>query len=87
MRQKLVSRIERLESMPSPFKPLLFRYGWLHPLPDDYNGERHVAILSREATATPNVEWCVFEERRGKGPDIQKDERRLGRNFRCRPGV
>ncbi|MCU1236700.1 MAG: hypothetical protein JWP63_4667 [Candidatus Solibacter sp.] len=68
MRQTLVSRLERLESMPGAGRPQFFRYGWLRPLPADYGGERHVAIVSREPTLNPLVEWCVFEERPGKSP-------------------
>jgi hypothetical protein len=70
----LLARLQRLEARPGVGKPVFFRYGWLHALPDDYAGERHVAIVSREPTMTPNVEWCVFEERPGKGPGIDDSE-------------
>jgi hypothetical protein len=43
-------------------KPLMLRYGWLKPLPEDYVGERHVVIVKREPTETPNMEWCEFED-------------------------
>jgi hypothetical protein len=74
MRRTLLARVERLETRPETGKPLFFRYGWLHALPDDYAGERHVAIVSREPTRTPNVEWCVFEERAGIGPALDHSE-------------
>ncbi len=67
----LLTRLERLEALPETGKPIFFRYGWLHALPGDFTGERHVAIVTREPTRTPNVEWCVFEERPGKGPKIE----------------
>ena len=55
-------------------KPLMLRYGWLKPLPDDYVGERHVVIVKREPTGTPNLEWCEFEERPGPAPAGPEDD-------------
>ena len=51
-----------------------FRYGWLHALPADYVGERHVAIVSHEPTTSPLIEWCVFEERPGRGGGIDPSD-------------
>jgi hypothetical protein len=47
-------------------KPAIFQSGYLKPLPEDYVGERHVVIVSREPS--PNGERCRFEERPGPGP-------------------
>ncbi len=74
MKMTLLARVERLEALPDTGKPVFFRYGWLHALPNDFTGERHVAIVSREPTRTPNVEWCVFEERPGCGPPLDHSE-------------
>jgi hypothetical protein len=65
MRSKLLARLERLEARAEPAAPLIFRYGWLTPLPADFTGERHVVIVKREPTNSPNVEWCAFEEKPG----------------------
>jgi hypothetical protein len=65
MRSKLLARLERLEARAEPAAPLTFRYGWLTPLPADFTGERHVVIVKREPTTSPNIEWCAFEERPG----------------------
>ena len=61
MRSKLLARLERLEARAGPAAPAIFRYGWLTPLPADFIGERHVVIVKREPTNSPNVEWCEFE--------------------------
>ena len=68
MKARLFSRLERLESQSELAKPALFRYGWLKPLPEDYEGERHVVLLKSEPTLRPFVEWCEFEERPGAAP-------------------
>jgi hypothetical protein len=68
MKARLLSRLERLESRSEMAKPALFRYGWLKPLPGDYQGERHVALLKSEPTLRPQVRWCEFEERPGAAP-------------------
>jgi hypothetical protein len=46
----------------------IFRYGWLTPLPEGYTGERHVVIIERKPTDSPNIQWCEFEERPGLAP-------------------
>ena len=69
MRGKLLTRLKRLESQVEMAKPRgLVRVGWLQPLPRDFIGERHVAIVTRESTGQSNVEWCQFEERPGPAP-------------------
>ena len=65
MRSKLLARLERLEARAEPAAPLIFRYGWLTPLPADFTGERHVVMVKSQPTTSPNVEWCQFEERPG----------------------
>jgi hypothetical protein len=68
MKARLLARLQRLETQSAGSRPSLFRYGWLKPLPDDYDGERHVVIVKREAAGSPNIEWCEFEERPGPAP-------------------
>jgi hypothetical protein len=65
MRSKLLARLKRLEERAEPAAPLIFRYGWLTPLPADFTGERHVVMLKSQPTKSPNIEWCEFEERPG----------------------
>ena len=74
MKARLISRLERLESQSQLGKPAVFRYGWLKPLPEDYQGERHVALLKCEPTLRPFVEWCEFEERPGVAPAGAADD-------------
>jgi hypothetical protein len=64
----LLARLERLEARQQAQVPLMFRYGWLRPLPKDYTGTRHVVIVDSQPSANPNVEWCQFEERPGGAP-------------------
>jgi hypothetical protein len=73
MRRALLARLERLEERPEVSKPLLLRCGWVHPLPDDYTGERHIATVRREPRISPNVEWGQFEERPGPAPPSLED--------------
>ena len=42
--------------------------GSLKKLPDDFVGERHVVVVKRRQTSTPNYESCEFEERPGPQP-------------------
>jgi hypothetical protein len=75
MRATLLSRLERLEAVtPWIHTQCIFRYGWLHPLPSEFIGERHVVIVKRESTASPNIEVCEFEERAGPAPSNCNDE-------------
>jgi hypothetical protein len=68
MKAQLRSRLERLEARTVAIAPPKFRYGAIKPLPTDYTGERHVVIVTREPTRSPNVERCEFEERPGPPP-------------------
>jgi hypothetical protein len=74
MRSKLLARLERLEARVEPAAPLMFRYGWLRPLPADFTGERHVVIVKREPTKSPNIEWCEFQQRPGAAPTEGSDD-------------
>ena len=48
--------------------------GLLRRLPDDFVGERHIIVVKREPTSTPNWEACEFEERPGSEPPGTRDE-------------
>ena len=72
MNKTLEKRIRRLETIlqSRTHKAVLFRYGGVKRISADAVGERHIAIISRGATAMPHVEQCEFEERVGPpGPD------------------
>ena len=73
MRRALLARLERLEVRPETSKPLLLRCGWVHHLPDDYTGERHIVTVRRDPNSSPNVEWGQFEERPGPAPPGLED--------------
>ena len=73
MRRAVLARLERLETRSEASKPLLLRCGCLHPLPDDYVGERHIVTVRREPRSSPNVEWGQFEERPGPAPPGLED--------------
>jgi hypothetical protein len=73
MTTSLLTRIARLEAQPQTAGTPLLRYGWIDRLPSDYTGERHIAIMKRERTRAPNIEWCQFEERPGLGPPKPTD--------------
>jgi hypothetical protein len=69
MKSTLLYRLRRLEAASYVSnEPAKFRYGWLTPLPADHTGERHAVVTSIEATRSPNIEWCQFEERPGPPP-------------------
>ena len=68
MRTTLRHRVEALEANRRVSPRRLLRYGWLEPLPPDWQGERHVVMISRKATRSPWVQWCEWEERIGPAP-------------------
>jgi hypothetical protein len=69
MKSDLLRRLEVLEGWMAPVVALIFfRYGWLHRLPKDFIGERHVVTVKVEPTRSPLFEWCEFEERPGPAP-------------------
>jgi hypothetical protein len=73
MKAALLARLAKLENRPEIHEPAVMRYGWLKPLPADFTGERHIAIIKREPTNRPNIEWCQFEERVGPSPRNSDD--------------
>ena len=58
----LLARLERLETKVPAVGPVLFQYGWINRLPADLEGERHVVVVKREPTGSPNIEWCPGQE-------------------------
>ena len=73
MKAALLARLARMENRPEIKEPAVMRYGWVKPLPAGFTGERHVAIIKREPTDRPNIEWCQFEERMGSPPPNSDD--------------
>jgi hypothetical protein len=57
MRVTLISRLKRLEATTAD-RALVYRYGCLKALPNDFVGARHVVIVKRESTGSPYCEWC-----------------------------
>jgi hypothetical protein len=49
------------------------RWGLLKKLPEDYAGERHVAIVEIDPSCSPKAGQCEFEERPGPAPPGQDD--------------
>jgi hypothetical protein len=73
MRVTLISRLERLEATTAD-RTVVYRYGCLKALPNDFVGARHVVIVKRESTGSPYSEWCHFEERPGPAPPGSVDD-------------
>ena len=72
MNTRLLARLETLEKVRSPQASIAYRMGVLKPLPRDFAGQRHIALVKRGGVQQ-NVEWCEFEERPGKAPAAQDD--------------
>lgn len=68
LRAKLLSRLGRLEAQSKQTRDSVMQVGLLRRVPDDFVGERHVVVVKREPTSTPNWETCEFEERPGPEP-------------------
>ena len=62
----LLARLERLEFRAAVFRKFKARFGNLHRLPRDYNGERHL-VIARHLPSRSGQEWVEFEE--VPGPD------------------
>ena len=62
-----MSRLKRLEATTAD-RTVVYRYGCLEALPEDFAGARHVVIVKRESTGSPYSKWCHFEERPGLAP-------------------
>ncbi len=74
MNRALLRRLEVLEGrMASIVAPRFFRYGWLRRLPKEYIGEKHVVVVKRVPTGSPNFEWFESEERPGPAPPGDDD--------------
>jgi hypothetical protein len=74
-------RIRRLEKQLKLAQPAVCRYGWIKPLPKDYVGERHVVMIKREPSRSPNIEWCEFEERAGAASTASDQTMTMGRTL------
>ena len=48
------------------------RSGYLTRMPEDFLGERHIAIVKSEPKGL-HEEWCEFEERAGPAPPGSDD--------------
>jgi hypothetical protein len=70
MKRTLLRRLKQLELRKHANPPLVFRFGLLRRLPDEYRGERHVVTVSRESTNSPPSELCEFEERPGPASPV-----------------
>ena len=67
MRMNLLPRLKKLDASFAPNQPPpTFRYGWLTTLPEEYTGERHIAVVTKPL-ADSEEPW-EFEERPGPGP-------------------
>jgi len=73
MRVTLISRLKRLEATTAD-RTVVYRYGCLKALPNDFVGERHVVIVKQQSTGSPHSAWCDFEERPGPAPPGSVDE-------------
>jgi hypothetical protein len=49
--------------------PTILAWDWT-----DFVSERHVVIVKRVPTETPNMEWCEFDERPGPAPPGTEDD-------------
>jgi hypothetical protein len=74
MKTKLLSRLGRLEIRNQEARQSVMQVGSLKKLPDDFVGERHVVVVKRRQTSTPNYESCEFEERPGPEPPGLRDQ-------------
>ena len=75
MRTRLIERIARLEAASKRFPRVLLQYGWLRKLPNEYQGERHVAIVKR-LSIRDDLEWIEAEEVEGRASQEIAAERR-----------
>ena len=69
MRVNLLARLKKLDATFVPDRPPpTFRCGWLTTRPEEFTGERHVAVIARPPENSPPEEPWEFEERPGRGP-------------------
>jgi hypothetical protein len=74
MKTKLLSRLGHLETQYQEARQSVMQVGSLKKLPDGFVGERHVVVVKRQSTSTPNYESCEFEERPGPEPPGMRDQ-------------
>ena len=67
MSRTLMSRLTRLEARATAAEQARFRIGYVTTLPENFVGEKHIAILSRLRT-DDGMEVCACEERSGPAP-------------------
>ena len=72
MKNSLLARLKKLEASIAPVPSIEYRIGLLKLLPEDFVGERHIAIVKRGPPGE-NTPWCEFEERPGPPPPGQDD--------------
>ena len=68
MRPTVLQRLGKLEAHAQAARPTRVRYEWIKSLPLDFEGARHLVIVNRQATGSPNIEWYECEERAGEEP-------------------
>jgi hypothetical protein len=69
----LLNRLERLELRTRAEIPCRTRLGYLHRLPQDYRGERHV-VVAKQLPDRGGQAWAEFEEVPGPRPDPPPNE-------------
>jgi hypothetical protein len=73
MKRSLKARVTRLEAILPPLLEPSCRIGFIRKLPEDYIGERHVAIVKHGECDKYGREPCEFEERPGPAPRGPRD--------------
>lgn len=69
MRRDLISRIQALEAAARVHTPSIVRYGWMVKLlPDDFQGEKHRAVVGERSDGSGLYRWCEWEECPGPAP-------------------
>ena len=59
----LLRRLKRLEAHPQNSLTRTIYYGWIASHPHDSARERDLIPVNCQATTSPNLWWCEFEER------------------------
>jgi hypothetical protein len=68
MKNRLLTRLDRLEAILAPKPAPRICYGWLAKLPAKYVGERHVVMVKGDPSWSSPFEWYEWEERPGPAP-------------------
>ena len=69
----MLSRLKRLETHSRLRRNCDYRIGLLRKLPDEYVGERYIAVVETEGASSSDRRWCEFEERPGPAPPGSDD--------------